>query len=87
MSIARSRRRVVPSKASGFARGDRRDLLASLLNRFKRRRDDFAHRFSSEMGAPITLARSAQTLPCIDMLQNLVNILQDYPRARASTGR
>lgn len=62
-----------------FSRGQRLDLLTSLLDQFKRRKEDFAHAISSEMGAPITLARQPQTVPCIEMLQSMIDILREYP--------
>ena len=62
-----------------FSRSQRLDLLTGLLDQFKRRKDDFAHAISSEMGAPITLAKQPQTVPCIEMLQSMIDILREYP--------
>ena len=62
-----------------FSRSQRLDLLMSVLDQFKRRKDDFAHAISSEMGAPITLAKQPQTVPCIEMLQSMIDILREYP--------
>jgi len=62
-----------------FSPRQRRELLLSVIDQFKRRREDLAQAVSAEMGAPVSLARESQTLPCIEMLQVFADLLLDYP--------
>lgn len=61
-----------------FTPQQRRELLLAVIDQFERRREDLAQAVSSEMGAPISLARQGQTVPCIEMLQSFADILKDY---------
>lgn len=50
------------------------DLLLSLAEQLRRRRDDLADVISLEMGAPISLARKPHTEPCIDILVRTLSL-------------
>ncbi|HWK66715.1 MAG TPA: aldehyde dehydrogenase family protein [Rhizobiaceae bacterium] len=76
-AVAAARKAFTTSSA--MTRCQRREMLSALLDRFTERKDDIANAISAEMGAPLSLARSSQTVPCIDMLRATIGILEDYP--------
>jgi aldehyde dehydrogenase (NAD+) len=76
-AVAAARKAFMNSSA--MTRRQRREMLSALLDRFAERKDDIADAISAEMGAPLSLARSFQTVPCLDMLRATIDILDDYP--------
>ena len=65
-------------KFSQFSKKDRLDLLKAVLMITDRRLDDLAQAMSMEMGAPITMARSAQADAAIGHLKGFIDALEDY---------
>ncbi len=57
---------------------DRLDLLKSLLSEYKKRNDDMAEAISMEMGAPIDLARTAQTGAGSGHIQGFINAFEGF---------
>ena len=65
-------------KFSQFSKKDRLDLLKAVLMITDRRLEDLAQAMSMEMGAPITMARSAQADAAIGHLKGFIDALEDY---------
>ena len=65
-------------KFSQFSKKDRLDLLKTLLFITDRRLEDLAQAMSMEMGAPITMARSAQADAATGHLKGFIDALEDY---------
>ena len=65
-------------KFSQFSKKDRLDLLKAVLMLTDRRLEDLAQAMSMEMGAPITMARSAQADAAIGHLKGFIDALEDY---------
>ena len=65
-------------KFSQFSKKDRLDLLKTVLMVTDRRLEDLAQAMSMEMGAPITMARSAQADAAIGHLKGFIGALEDY---------
>jgi len=65
-------------KFSQFSKKDRLDLLKTVLFITDRRLEDLAQAMSMEMGAPITMARSAQADAAIGHLKGFIDALEDY---------
>lgn len=85
-------RAVMAAKAafSTFAqlsKGERRDLLQSLKKVTEKRFEELAQAMRMELGAPITMARSAQADAAIGHLQGFINALDELEeRRRLSNG-
>ncbi len=58
-------------------KGERLDLIKALLEEYKKRADDMAEAISMEMGAPIDLARAAQTGAGSWHIQGFINSFND----------
>ncbi|NIX75667.1 aldehyde dehydrogenase family protein [Microvirga terricola] len=70
-------RRAFPSYAR-TTRQERLELLESILAIYRRRSDDIAEAVSREMGAPLTLARSAQAAAGLSHLTRIIKVLKTY---------
>ncbi|MCP5088819.1 MAG: aldehyde dehydrogenase family protein [Rhodobacteraceae bacterium] len=57
---------------------DRLDLLKALFSEYKKRNDDLAEAMSMEMGAPIDLARTAQTGSGAAHLKGFINAFEKF---------
>ncbi|MGX5802661.1 aldehyde dehydrogenase family protein [Bradyrhizobium sp. Arg314] len=53
-------------------------LLRKICEVFRRRQDDFAQAITSEIGAPITLSREAQTAGCFGHFEVNIKTLEEY---------
>lgn len=56
----------------------RLELLSEIKDNFYQRRHDIADAISLEMGAPKSLARGSQTQPCLEMIENFIEVLRDF---------
>ena len=63
---------------SETAKDDRAALLGRVIDRYEARIDDIAETISAEMGAPISLARSAQAPMGTLQLRNTLEVLKRY---------
>ncbi|MHA6195754.1 aldehyde dehydrogenase family protein [Pseudomonas wadenswilerensis] len=72
---------------SQWSREQRLDLLAAIIEGYRRRSDEFAGLIHREMGAPLSLARSAHVPAGLGHLQRAHEVLRDYAfdRAHGST--
>lgn len=72
---------------SRTARQERIDLLEAILAEYVRRQDEMALAITTEMGAPVALARNAQAYMGAAHLSTAIAVLKDYEfeEARGST--
>ncbi|MBF9233179.1 aldehyde dehydrogenase family protein [Microvirga alba] len=78
-------RRAFPSYARA-SRQERVGLLESIIAIYRRRSDDIADAISSEMGAPLTLAKTAQAAAGLSHLTRILEVLKTYEFDEAIDG-
>lgn len=64
---------------SQWSREQRLALLAAIIESYRRRSEELAQAVNREMGAPLSLARSAHVPAGLGHLQRACNVLRDYP--------
>jgi len=57
---------------------ERQELLFSVIEQWRRRKEDLAQVISSEMGAPIKLSRWGQVEASIDIVESIARLLSDF---------
>lgn len=60
------------------SREERLDLLAEIVSVYQRRKEDLAEAISSEMGAPLALARERHVPAGLGHLQRVIEVLKTY---------